>query len=92
MAPASLAEFIVGAYVQKRQEAMEAQQKRNGDFIYTQPRTLLAIIRMSQAIARLRLSQEISEADVREALRLMDMSKRSLEGETSGYKRWVNRL
>ncbi|KAI3641824.1 hypothetical protein MIR68_000093 [Amoeboaphelidium protococcarum] len=77
--PPHLMEFVVGAYVQKRAEAHQAQQRMNGNFIYTQPRTLLAILRMSQALARLRFSPEIAEADVREALRLMDEAKRSMD-------------
>lgn len=72
-------DFIVGAYVQKRREAHEAQQKRAGNFTYTQPRTLLAILRMAQALARLRFSDVVVEEDIREALRLMDASKISLD-------------
>jgi len=74
-----LVDFVTNAYLQKRKEADAAQKKMNGNFIYTQPRTLLAILRMSQALARLRFSQEIEEADVREALRLMDEAKRSMD-------------
>ncbi len=79
--PVALQEFIVGAYVQKRRAAHEAQSKKNGSYIYTQPRTLLAILRMSQALARLRFSDMVEENDVREALRLMDVSKSTLETE-----------
>ena len=74
-----LIDFIVGAYVQKRVEAHEAQQKRAGNFTYTQPRTLLAILRMAQALARLRFSDVVVQEDVQEALRLMDASKISLD-------------
>lgn len=46
--------------------------KTDDNYIYTTPRTLLAIIRLSQAMARLRFSESVSEEDVDEALRLMD--------------------
>ncbi|RNC31541.1 putative minichromosome maintenance (MCM) complex subunit, partial [Trypanosoma cruzi] len=42
-------------------------------------RTLLSIIRLSQACARLRFSERVAEADVREAGRLLDCSKISLQ-------------
>eukprot|EP01061_Rhynchopus_euleeides_P034137 TRINITY_DN57853_c0_g1_i1.p1 TRINITY_DN57853_c0_g1~~TRINITY_DN57853_c0_g1_i1.p1 ORF type:complete len:765 (+),score=325.89 TRINITY_DN57853_c0_g1_i1:150-2444(+) len=45
---------------------------------YTTPRTLLAILRLSQALTRLRLGTEVTEPDVREAARLMRVSKESI--------------
>jgi DNA replication licensing factor MCM7 len=77
--PKELQAFITGAYVQKRLEAHEAQKNRKNNFFYTQPRTLLSILRMSQALARIRFSNIISESDIREALRLMDASRTSLD-------------
>ena len=82
--PVELSDFVVSAYVQKRRQAHESQKTQNGDFIYTQPRTLLAILRMSQALARLRFSNIVDQDDVQEALRLMDSSKKSLETSTTG--------
>lgn len=92
--PKDLVDFISSAYVQKRAEAHLAQQKMNGNFIYTQPRTLLAILRMSQALARLRFSSVIEEADVREALRLMDEAKRSMDvgSEKRGPRNKLNEV
>jgi DNA replication licensing factor MCM7 len=94
--PGRLQEFIVGAYVQKRRQAHDFQKTQNGDFVYTQPRTLLAILRMSQALARLRFSNVVHEEDVCEALRLMDSSKQSLEtskrGASSSTSRDPHRL
>lgn len=87
--PPQLEEFVVGAYVQKRNEAHEAQVAQNGDFIYTQPRTLLAILRMSQALARLRLSNEVEEDDIRETLRLMDAAKDSLRTDSGKRTMYV---
>jgi DNA replication licensing factor MCM7 len=79
--PVELMELIVEAYAHKRMAAHEAQYKKNADYIYTQPRTLLAILRMSQALARLRFSDVIEMEDVREALRLMDAAKVSLDAD-----------
>lgn len=74
-----MAHFISSAYVQKRSEAHAALRQHNANFIYTSPRTLLAIMRMSQALARLRFQLQVHEQDVLEALRIMDASKKSLE-------------
>ena len=46
---------------------------------YTTARTLLSILRLSEALARLRWADVVIEDDVNEALRLMKMSKVSLE-------------
>jgi len=46
--------------------------------MYVTPRTLLAIIRLSQALARLSFRPQVNQADVDEALKLMDFSIRSL--------------
>jgi DNA replication licensing factor MCM7 len=46
--------------------------------MYVTPRTLLAIIRLSQAMAKLQFRDAVKQADVDEALKLMDYSIRSL--------------
>jgi len=46
--------------------------------MYVTPRTLLAIIRLSQAMAKLSFRQLVNQTDVDEALKLMDFSIRSL--------------
>jgi len=46
--------------------------------MYVTPRTLLAIIRLSQAMAKLSFRNEVRQSDVDEAIRLMDFSIRSL--------------
>lgn len=75
--PKQVSDYLVGAYVRLRQ-----QQKRDEagkkTFTYTSPRTLLGILRMSQALARLRFSEEVITDDVDEALRLVEVSKASL--------------
>jgi DNA replication licensing factor MCM7 len=42
---------------------------------FTSARTLLAILRLGQALARLRFSETVGEEDIAEARRLMEMSK-----------------
>ncbi|KAK9476497.1 MCM2/3/5 family-domain-containing protein [Lipomyces japonicus] len=75
--PQEISDYIVSSYVALRQ-----QQKRdegsNRQFTHTTPRTLLAILRMSQALARLRFDDRVILGDVDEALRLVDASKSSL--------------
>jgi DNA replication licensing factor MCM7 len=46
--------------------------------VYTTARTLLGVLRLAQAHARLRFSPEVEIIDVDEALRLMEASKESL--------------
>merc|ERR1719373_1403783 len=46
---------------------------------YTTPRTLLAILRLSQAHARARFSDRVERQDFDEAIRLMKASKESVE-------------
>ena len=52
------------------------------DLQYTCARSLLSIIRLASALARLRFSQTIEIGDVDEALRLVDVSKSSLMDTT----------
>lgn len=71
--PQSLTDYITGAYVEMRKEA-----RNNKDMTFTSARTLLAILRLSTALARLRLVETVEKEDVNEAMRLMEMSKDSL--------------
>lgn len=71
--PGNLTDFIVNAYVELRREA-----RNNRDMTFTSPRNLLGILRLSTALARLRLADTVEKADVSEALRLLEMSKDSL--------------
>ncbi|KAL9080104.1 MAG: hypothetical protein Q9157_001064 [Trypethelium eluteriae] len=72
-----VSDYCVGAYVRMRQ-----QQKRDEggkkQFTHTSPRTLLGVLRLSQALARLRFAEEVITEDVDEALRLVEVSKASL--------------
>jgi len=56
-------------------------------FSHTSPRTLLAIIRMAQAIARLHFRQLVQLEDVDEALRLIKAAKSSLNDQVSSTNR-----
>lgn len=83
--PKEVSDYMVGAYVRMRQ-----QQKRDEggkkQFTHTSPRTLLGILRLSQALARLRFSAQVVSDDVDEALRLIEVSKASLytDGRSGG--------
>ncbi len=46
--------------------------------MYITPRTLLGIIRIAQASAKLRFSDVVNEDDIAEAIKLMDCSMKSL--------------
>ncbi|KCV70927.1 minichromosome maintenance protein 7 (cell division control protein 47) [Fonticula alba] len=90
----SLIDYIVRAYVGLRgREANKrggggdsgfgdaprrTADEDNLDMTYTTPRTLLGILRLSQALARMRFSPVIGQGDVDEAIRLMHSSKESL--------------
>ncbi|CAF0807088.1 unnamed protein product [Brachionus calyciflorus] len=73
LVPQSLTDHITSVYVEMRKEA-----RVNSDATYTSARTLLGILRLSTALARLRLSNIVERDDVNEAIRLMEMSKESL--------------
>jgi DNA replication licensing factor MCM7 len=48
------------------------------EFTYTTARSLLGILRLSSALARLRFDHQVKQSDVEEAMRLMHVSKISL--------------
>merc|ERR1711881_358817 len=75
--PAELSNFIVGSYCELRKEARLEENKYSTTF--TSARTLLAILRLSTALARLRIVDQVEREDVNEAMRLMEMSKDSLK-------------
>ena len=81
--PKEVSEYMVGAYVRMRQ-----QQKRDEGgkkhFTHTSPRTLLGVLRLSQALARLRFATMVVTDDVDEALRLVEVSKASLYQDGHG--------
>jgi DNA replication licensing factor MCM7 len=75
--PLTVSEYVVKSYVKLRRQQSDAEAS-NKFFTYISPRTLLAVLRLSQALARLRFAEVVELPDVDEALRLMDVSKASL--------------
>ena len=73
--PEDLADYVANAYAEMRVHESQAAEQATG---YTTARTLLSILRLAQALARLGWSSQVAEQDINEALRLMKMSKMSL--------------
>ncbi|CAD6921573.1 unnamed protein product [Tilletia controversa] len=78
--PKAVSDYVVGAYVQLRAQHKEDEARDMG-YTYMSARALLAILRLSQALARLRFADMVEVPDVDEALRLMDVSKASLHAD-----------
>lgn len=75
--PQKITDYMVGAYVSMRKES-KRDEGSSKQFAHVTPRTLLGIVRLSQALARLRFSEEVVVEDVDEALRLIEVSNASL--------------
>lgn len=58
--------------------SMREHARNSKDSTFTSPRVLLAALRLSTALARIRMADEVTEGDVVEAVRLMEASKASL--------------
>ncbi|EFQ35272.1 MCM2/3/5 family protein [Colletotrichum graminicola] len=84
--PAAVSEYISKTYVRMRGQQKRAE-KKGEQFTHTTPRTLLGVVRLAQALARLRFSNEVTHDDVDEALRLVEASKESLAAEQSASGR-----
>ncbi|RXN22210.1 DNA replication licensing factor MCM7 [Labeo rohita] len=80
--PESLSDYITAAYVEMRKEARVSK-----DTTFTSARTLLSILRLSTALARLRMVDGVEKEDVNEAMRLMEMSKDSLQADKTNNTR-----
>ncbi|KAK3335737.1 MCM2/3/5 family-domain-containing protein [Cercophora scortea] len=88
--PSSISEYMVKTYVRLRSQSKRAE-KKNENFGHTTPRTLLGVVRLAQALARLRFANTVTQDDVDEALRLVEASKESLAAEDRGSnKRGLN--
>jgi len=85
----SIQREIVDAYVAMRDDEKRADLDSRKS--YTTPRTLLALLRLSQAHARVRFSDKVERQDFEEAMRLMKVSKESVE-LSAPAKRDVNPL
>uniref|UniRef100_A0A158R579 DNA replication licensing factor MCM7 n=1 Tax=Syphacia muris TaxID=451379 RepID=A0A158R579_9BILA len=76
-----LKDRLVTMYVELRKEA-----RVNKDTTYISPRSLLAVIRMSTALARLRLADKVNESDISEAIRLLEACKESFRPELEKHR------
>lgn len=84
MVPTAVAPYIVEAYVALRLEDRPGRRSNNSktnDQTAMTARQLLSILRLSQALARLRFSDQVAREDVDEAIRLTHMSKASLKDD-----------
>ncbi|KAG5645073.1 hypothetical protein DXG03_007163 [Asterophora parasitica] len=79
--PPQVSSYVVDSYVRLRKVGKE-EEEQNKSHSYTSARTLLGILRLAQALARLRCADEVVHQDVDEALRLMACSKESLQEDT----------
>ncbi|KAJ3441620.1 DNA replication licensing factor mcm7 [Anaeramoeba flamelloides] len=94
--PKKLMNYIAEAYVSMRKSTTWVSGMQNTsryknarkDEEHVTPRTLLSILRLAQALARLRFASSITKQDVEEAIRLLHISKASiaLENEISKKK------
>ena len=77
--PPEVAPYVVEAYVSLRQQDTGSKGNKSGsDQTVMTARQLLSILRLSQALARLRFSDFVAREDVDEAIRLTHQSKSSL--------------
>lgn len=83
--PKDVSEYMVGAYVRMRQQQRRDEGGKK-QFTHTSTRTLLGVLRLSQALARLRFSSQVVTEDVDEALRLIEASKASLYADGMGAR------
>lgn len=81
--PKHLADYISAAYAQLRQEEAQTDAPHS----YTTARTLTSILRLSQALCRLRMGDKVAQLDIEESLRLMKMSKISLYSDQVAMNR-----
>eukprot|EP00485_Elphidium_margaritaceum_P009844 CAMPEP_0202685544 /NCGR_PEP_ID=MMETSP1385-20130828/1337_1 /ASSEMBLY_ACC=CAM_ASM_000861 /TAXON_ID=933848 /ORGANISM="Elphidium margaritaceum" /LENGTH=722 /DNA_ID=CAMNT_0049339921 /DNA_START=95 /DNA_END=2260 /DNA_ORIENTATION=+ len=75
--PPELAPFIVECYVSMRKQSLDQNGQYDSRKIVGTPRALLSILRLSQALARIRFSNQVAQTDVHEAMRLIKMAKHS---------------
>ena len=81
--PKEVGDYIGNSYISMRKESKrnEGSVKK---FSHITPRTVLGILRMAQALARIRFDNTVTIEDVEEALRLMQVSKSSLYVDDDG--------
>lgn len=77
--PEELSEKLIDIYLEIRSRG---RIEDTTESLFTSPRSLLAIIRLSTAFARLRLSDQVEVKDIDEAVRLYNVARESIETET----------
>lgn len=77
----SLHKYIVDSYAEKR--AAKFRQGSKSTYLQVTPRTLLAIIRLAQSMARLHFRSSVHKDDIDEALRLMESCRSTIVSETA---------
>ncbi|GBE81895.1 MCM-domain-containing protein [Sparassis latifolia] len=78
--PPEVSNYVVESYVRLRKLSKDEEEQKKSH-TYTSARTLLGVLRLAQALCRLRFSDLVDHADVDEALRLMEVSKESLQDD-----------
>lgn len=76
--PDHLTELIVEKYLEKRANFKRSGNNAISSELFITPRSLLGIIRLAGALCKLRMSNEVNESDLEEALRLIDCSKEAI--------------
>lgn len=82
--PKEVGEYVTQLYINMRKESHRNEGSVR-KFAHITPRTLLGILRISQALARIRFDNVVTKNDVDEALRLLLVLKLSME--TREYER-----
>ncbi|KAH3765837.1 Mcm2-7 hexameric complex component [Pelomyxa schiedti] len=77
--PKELTDYLVNKYIEVRQG--EVGNASQDVYYYTSARTLLGTMRLALAHARLRLSPEVAQEDIEEAIRLLNSSKATVQRE-----------
>jgi len=85
--PEHLAEHVIGSYVTMRENSANADQGRKA---FVSPRSLLSVMRLAQAVARVHLRNEVSKDDIEEAQRLLFVSKAAVEEDDDSHKKTVD--
>ncbi|KAK6084230.1 DNA replication licensing factor mcm7-like protein [Seiridium cupressi] len=84
--PETVTEYLTKTYVRLR-KAQKVAESKGQNFAHTTPRTLLGVVRLAQALARLRFADSVDQDDCDEALRLVEASKESLAAHEGPRKR-----
>lgn len=90
--PQDVGDYVVLEYIKMRKELDRNKDSRR-EFSHALPRTLLSVLRMALALARIRFSDLVTREDVDEALRLIQVSNSTHEDkEASGSQDAVSQI